>query len=55
MSSSPTEDGCAKRCYALSFCVTANAIGRVRSTASRIAPDQLTEIRRQIGFAIGLE
>jgi mRNA-degrading endonuclease toxin of MazEF toxin-antitoxin module len=49
------ENGCTKRCYALSFCVTTNSVGRVRNTGSRITPDQLAEIRRQIGFAIGLE
>ncbi len=48
------ENGCTKRCYALSFCVTTNSIGRVTATESRIKDDQLAEIRRQIGFAIGL-
>jgi mRNA-degrading endonuclease toxin of MazEF toxin-antitoxin module len=47
-------NGCTKRCYALSFCVTTNSVGRLTPTPSRITDDQLAEIRRQIGFAIGL-
>jgi mRNA interferase MazF len=48
-------NGCPARCYALSSFVTATSVVRVRPTGSRITDDQLAEIRRQIGFAIGLE
>jgi mRNA interferase MazF len=49
------ENGCIKRCYALSHCVTANSKRRVRGTRSRILPEQLAVIRRQIALAIGVE
>lgn len=49
------ENGCTKRCYALSHCVTTNSKQRVRPTQSRISPEQLQTIRRQIALAIGLE
>lgn len=49
------ENGCTKRCYALSHCVTTNSKQRVSPTGSRILPQQLAAIRRQIALAIGLE
>jgi mRNA interferase MazF len=49
------ENGCAKRSYALSHCVTTNSKQRVRPTQSRILPEQLRIIRRQISLAAGLE
>lgn len=49
------ENGCIKRCYALSHCVATTSAARVRPTPSRIADDQLSAIRRQIALAIGLE
>jgi mRNA interferase MazF len=49
------ENGCTKRCYALSHCVTTNSKQRVAPTPSRILPEQLAVIRRQIALAIGLE
>jgi len=49
------ENGCTKRSYALSHCVTTNSKQRVRPTQSRISPEQLSTIRRQIALAIGLE
>ncbi len=49
------ENGCTKRCYALSPSVAATSARRVRPTGSHILPDQLAEIRRQIAFAIGIE
>ena len=49
------ENGCTKRCYALSHCVTTNSKQRVRPTQSRILPEQLLAIRRQIALAIGLD
>jgi mRNA interferase MazF len=50
-----SENGCTKRCYALSHCVTTNSMSRVTPTRSRILPEQLQIIRRQIALAIGLE
>jgi mRNA interferase MazF len=50
-----SENGCAKRCYALSHCVTTNSKRRVQATQSHILPEQLAVIRRQIALAIGLE
>jgi len=49
------ENGCSKRCYALSAYVAATSKQRVRPTQSRILPTQLDAIRRQIALAIGLE
>jgi mRNA interferase MazF len=48
------QNGCTKRCYALSHCVATTSATRVRQTASRIAEDELLAIRRQIALAIGL-
>jgi mRNA interferase MazF len=49
------ENGCPKRCYALSHCVTTSSKKRLRATQSRISPEQLRAIRRQVALAIGLE
>ena len=49
------QNGCTKRCYALSHCVATTSAARVRPTASRIADAELLAIRRQIALAIGLE
>ena len=49
------ENGCTKRCYALSSYLATTSTQRVRATRSRILPEQLEIIRRQIGLAIGLE
>ena len=49
------QNGCTKRCYALSHCVAATSAARVRQTSSRIAEHELLAIRRQIALAIGLE
>lgn len=49
------ENGCTKRCWAAAHLVTATSKARIRSTTSRVTPDQLVEIWRQIAFAIGLE
>jgi mRNA-degrading endonuclease toxin of MazEF toxin-antitoxin module len=48
-----TENGCIKRCYALSHCLAATSVARLRPTRSRIMPAQLSEIRRQIAVAVG--
>jgi mRNA interferase MazF len=49
------ENGCTKTCYAVSPLVTGTSKLRVRSTGSRITPEQLARIRRQVATAIGLE
>ena len=49
------ENGCTKRCYALSHCVAATSVERIVPTSSRITSDQLLRIRRQIVVAIGLD
>jgi mRNA interferase MazF len=49
------QNGCTKRCYALSHCVATTSANRVRQTSSKIAEDELMAIRRQIAMAIGLE
>jgi len=48
------QNGCVKRCYALSHCVATTSARRIRPTPSRIRKDQLLAIRRQIALAIGL-
>ena len=49
------QNGCSKRCYALSHCVATTSAKRVKPTRSRITADELSAIRRQIALAIGLE
>ena len=49
------ENGCTKRCFALSWYLATTSTMRVRPTQSRILPAQLDAIRRQIALAIGLE
>ncbi len=49
------ENGCTKRCYALSCYLATTSKQRVRPTQSRILPEQLDAIRRQIALAIGVE
>jgi mRNA interferase MazF len=49
------ENGCTKPCYALSCYLATTSKQRVRQTQSRILPEQLDVIRRQIALAIGLE
>ncbi|MGH7040272.1 MAG: type II toxin-antitoxin system PemK/MazF family toxin [Stellaceae bacterium] len=48
------QNGCPKRCHALSHCVATTSAARVRPTPSRITDPQLRTIRRQIALAIGL-
>jgi mRNA-degrading endonuclease toxin of MazEF toxin-antitoxin module len=55
VSISPTpENGCPKPCWAMSHLVTTASKQRIRATPSRITPDQLTRIRHQIAFAVGV-
>jgi mRNA-degrading endonuclease toxin of MazEF toxin-antitoxin module len=49
------ENGCTKRCYALSPSVAATSKRRVKATPSHVLPEQLAEIRRQIALAVGIE
>ncbi len=49
------ENGCSRRCYALSSYLAATSKRRVRPTDSRILPEQLEIIRHQIALAIGVE
>lgn len=49
------ENGCTKTCYAVSPLVAGASKLRVRPTGSRITPDQLARIRRQVATAIGVE
>jgi mRNA interferase MazF len=48
------ENGCTKRCFALSPVVTSASINRMRATPSRITDQQLQRIRLQIAEAIGM-
>jgi mRNA interferase MazF len=50
-----SENGCTKRCYALSAYVATTSKRRITETQSRILPEQLHTIRHQIALAIGLE
>ena len=47
------QNGCAKRCFALSHCIATTSAARLRPTRSRITAQQLAAIRRQIALAIG--
>lgn len=49
------ENGCTKRCWALSHCVATTSAARLRGTGSSITKEQLATVRRQIAFALGLE
>jgi mRNA interferase MazF len=48
-----TENGCTKRCWALSHCVATTSARRLSPTRSAITVDQLGMIRRQVALAIG--
>ncbi len=50
-----SENGCTKTCFALSHHVTTTSKRRITPTDSHIGASQLTEIRRRIAQAIGLE
>lgn len=49
------ENGCSKPCWAVSHLVSTTAKARLRATPSRITPQQLAAIRRQIALAVGIE
>ena len=48
------ENGCSKDCWAVSHMVTATSKARIRPAESRVTPDQLDRIRRQIATTLGL-
>ncbi len=48
------ENGCTKPCWAVAHLVSTTSKKRLRATVSRITPDQLAAIRRQVAFAIGI-
>jgi mRNA-degrading endonuclease toxin of MazEF toxin-antitoxin module len=55
LSLEPTpENGCARRCYALSLAVATTSKQRIRPTQSHVTPEQLKTIREQIATAIGV-
>ena len=49
------QNGCTKRCYALSHCVATTSAARVTATRSRITHLELQAIRRQMAVSIGLD
>jgi mRNA-degrading endonuclease toxin of MazEF toxin-antitoxin module len=48
------ENGCTKRCWALSHCVATTSKARLRATPSTITTAELQTIRRQIALALGV-
>jgi mRNA-degrading endonuclease toxin of MazEF toxin-antitoxin module len=50
-----SENGCVKPSHALAHHVTTRSKQRITPTSSHITDAQLTEIRRLIGIAIGVE
>lgn len=52
----PTPDnGCTKPCWAVSHLVATTSKARLAATPSRITPEQLVAIRRQIALAVCIE
>jgi mRNA interferase MazF len=49
------ENGCSKLCWAVSHLVATTSKARLSATPSRITPEQLVAIRRQIALAVGVE
>ena len=49
------ENGCIKPCWAVSHLVATTCKARLAATPSRITPEQLVAIRRQIALAVGVE
>jgi mRNA-degrading endonuclease toxin of MazEF toxin-antitoxin module len=55
VSIAPTpENGCAKPCWAVSHLVATTSKLRLQPTPSRVTPEQLSAIRKQITLSIGL-
>jgi mRNA interferase MazF len=49
------ENGCSKPCWAVSHLVATTSKTRLAATPSRITPEQLIAIRRQIALAVSVE
>jgi mRNA-degrading endonuclease toxin of MazEF toxin-antitoxin module len=49
------ENGCPKPCWAVSHLVATTSKSRLTATSSRITPEQLALIRRQIALSLGIE
>ena len=49
------ENGCSKPCWAVSHLVTTTSKRRLRTTSSRVTPEQLGSIRRQIALSVGID
>jgi mRNA interferase MazF len=49
------ENGCSKPSWAASHLVSTTSKARLKATPSRVTPDQLAAIRRQIALAVGIE
>lgn len=48
------ENGCRAPCWAVSHLIATTAKARLRATPSRVTPEQLAAIRRQIALAVGV-
>ena len=48
------ENGCSKPCWAVSHLVATTSKLRLRTTASRVTPEQLGAVRRQVALAVGI-
>lgn len=49
------ENGCSKPCWAVSHLVATTSKARLTVIPSRITPEQLATIRRQIALSVGIE
>jgi mRNA interferase MazF len=49
------ENGCRKPCWAVSHLVATTSKACLSATVSRVSPEQLIAIRRQIALAVGVE
>ncbi|MCP1203810.1 hypothetical protein NKW48_13765 [Acetobacter oryzoeni] len=48
-------NGCSKLCWAVSVLLTTTSKHRLRVTGSKVRPDQLLAIRRQIALLVGAD
>ena len=49
------ENGCSKPCWAVSHLVATTSKQRLSVTSSRVTPEQLGSIRRQIALSVGID
>ena len=49
------ENGCTRPCWAVSHLVATTSKARLQATSSRVTPEQLIAIRRQIALSVGIE